>query len=195
MDIELRRVESEEDAEHSRFLGSPTLRVDGHDVEPGADQREDFGLKCRIYRTPNGLTGAPLDDWIVAALNDVQPAREESSVARDMLGGRFPKTRLRGASRPARAMHRRIIESFVAGRARQASELTGWAGELDVSKDDAAAELEARDLVWRDAVGDRDRAEVLLAATPGLDGVVLDLPDAVALARELFIDLLEEGNG
>jgi len=32
--IELRRVETVEDAERERFLGSPTVRVDGRDVDP-----------------------------------------------------------------------------------------------------------------------------------------------------------------
>lgn len=61
-------------AQRERFLGSPTLRVDGRDVEPGADARSDFGLKCRLYRTPNGLGGLPSDEWISAAL--VGGARE-----------------------------------------------------------------------------------------------------------------------
>ena len=67
-EIELRRVADEASAERHRFLGSPTVRVDGRDVEPGADQRDDFGLKCRLYRTPEGLRGTPLDEWVLAAL-------------------------------------------------------------------------------------------------------------------------------
>jgi hypothetical protein len=34
------RVETDEEARRLRFLGSPTVRVDGRDVEPGADVRE-----------------------------------------------------------------------------------------------------------------------------------------------------------
>jgi hypothetical protein len=63
--IELRRVE---DAERERFLGSPTVRIDGHDVDPAAAQREDFGIKCRLYATDEGLRGTPPDAWILAAL-------------------------------------------------------------------------------------------------------------------------------
>lgn len=61
-------VASEADARRLRFLGSPSVRVDGRDVEAGADERGDFGLKCRLYRTPGGLQGVPPDDWILAAL-------------------------------------------------------------------------------------------------------------------------------
>ena len=67
-DVQLRRVESPEAAEAERFLGSPTLRIDGRDVEPGADERTDFGLKCRLYPTPDGLQGVPDDRLVVAAL-------------------------------------------------------------------------------------------------------------------------------
>jgi hypothetical protein len=67
-EIELRRVESREAAERERFLGSPTLRVDGRDVEPGAAERRDFGLKCRIYRSEAGQSGAPADEWVLEAI-------------------------------------------------------------------------------------------------------------------------------
>jgi hypothetical protein len=66
--VELRRVETPEEAEAERFLGSPSLRIDGRDVEPGADTRTDFGLKCRIYRGPGGASPTPPDEWIVDPL-------------------------------------------------------------------------------------------------------------------------------
>jgi len=51
------RVETQEDAERLRFVGSPTVLVDGHDpfLTPGAP----VGLACRVYRTPEGLRGSP----------------------------------------------------------------------------------------------------------------------------------------
>jgi hypothetical protein len=67
-DIELVRVEDAVTAERERFLGSPTVRVNGEDVEPNADQRTDFGLKCRVFATPAGLRGTPADEWVLAAL-------------------------------------------------------------------------------------------------------------------------------
>jgi hypothetical protein len=39
-EIRLVNVSDAADAERLRFLGSPTIRVDGRDVEPGADERE-----------------------------------------------------------------------------------------------------------------------------------------------------------
>lgn len=51
-----------------QFLGSPTVRVDGRDVEPGADQRSDYVLSCRVYRGERGLSGAPEERWVRDAL-------------------------------------------------------------------------------------------------------------------------------
>jgi hypothetical protein len=73
-DIELVRVEDADAAERERFLGSPTVRIDGEDVEPGADQRTDFGLKCRLFATPDGLRGMPADEWMLSALRQDQRA-------------------------------------------------------------------------------------------------------------------------
>lgn len=39
-----RVVETEDEARSLRMPGSPTVRVEGRDVEPGAEAREDFGL-------------------------------------------------------------------------------------------------------------------------------------------------------
>jgi hypothetical protein len=55
-------------ARRERFLGSPTVRVDGQDVEPGARERDDFGIKCRLYATNDGLRTMPRDEWVLDAL-------------------------------------------------------------------------------------------------------------------------------
>jgi hypothetical protein len=68
--IVLREVPDDEQAQRERFLGSPTIRVNGQDIDPGAAERTDYGLKCRIYKTPGGLGGLPPDQWIVTALTD-----------------------------------------------------------------------------------------------------------------------------
>jgi hypothetical protein len=66
--VEFKRVTSAEDALRERFLGSPTLRINGRDVDPSAEHRDDFGLKCRLYLHPHGLHGAIPDDLISVAL-------------------------------------------------------------------------------------------------------------------------------
>ena len=55
-------------AEGLRFLGSPTIRVNGNDIEPGADERTAYVFACRIYRTSSGMTGVPDETWLRDAL-------------------------------------------------------------------------------------------------------------------------------
>jgi hypothetical protein len=69
VEVTQRRIEDAVQAEQARFLGSPSVRVNGVDVEPGADERTDFGLKCRLYRSPDGQSGLPPQAWIRRALN------------------------------------------------------------------------------------------------------------------------------
>jgi len=60
----VREIASPEEAATAQFLGSPTVRVDGRDVEPGADERKTYAYACRTY----GAAHAPSDELIVAAL-------------------------------------------------------------------------------------------------------------------------------
>jgi hypothetical protein len=66
--VDLRRITDDDAAQGERFLGSPTVRVEGHDVEPDAERRTDYGMKCRLYRTTTGLSGQPAEEWLCAAL-------------------------------------------------------------------------------------------------------------------------------
>ena len=68
-EIQLRRVKTSEQAERERFLGSPTVRIDGEDVDLTAKDRDDFGLECRLYRTEEGLVRTPPESWIRAKLD------------------------------------------------------------------------------------------------------------------------------
>ena len=66
--VDVVHVESDEDAARLRFLGSPTVRVDGVDVDPGAAARVDFGMQCRVYPVDGRFEGLPPASWISAAL-------------------------------------------------------------------------------------------------------------------------------
>jgi hypothetical protein len=58
-------IADQQAAERARFLGSPTIRVDGHDIEPDAERRGDYAHACRLYRTADGQ---PEARWLRAAL-------------------------------------------------------------------------------------------------------------------------------
>lgn len=66
-------VESIAEAERLGFHGSPSILVDGTDAF--ADPETAVGLSCRVYRTPEGLAGAPTVDQLRAALagRDIPP--------------------------------------------------------------------------------------------------------------------------
>lgn len=68
-DVQLVDVHDQETARRRRFLGSPTIRVDGRDIEPGADNRNDFVVSCRVYRTESGVSGQPDRAWLRSALS------------------------------------------------------------------------------------------------------------------------------
>jgi hypothetical protein len=57
--VEVREVATAEAAESERFVGSPTIRIDGRDVRPPS--AEPVGLTCRIYRLRDGRV-SPLPD-------------------------------------------------------------------------------------------------------------------------------------
>jgi copper chaperone CopZ len=55
LDAEVEEVEvASAEAERHRFLGSPTVQVDGVDIEPAARERTDFAMSCRVYGTADG---------------------------------------------------------------------------------------------------------------------------------------------
>jgi hypothetical protein len=53
VEIRVREVETQEEAVELRFPGSPTIRIDGRDVDP-AGANEPPSLSCRIYHLPDG---------------------------------------------------------------------------------------------------------------------------------------------
>jgi hypothetical protein len=55
-------------AEQARFPGSPTVRVDGRDVEPGSEPPSEISVACRLYWLEHRLAGQPTEGWIREAL-------------------------------------------------------------------------------------------------------------------------------
>jgi hypothetical protein len=56
-EIHLVRIEDDHSAEREKFLGSPSFRINGQDLWP--EERQDYYLGCRVYRTPDGFRGYP----------------------------------------------------------------------------------------------------------------------------------------
>jgi hypothetical protein len=66
--VRLQQISDPEAAIRARFLGSSTIRVNGHDIEPDADRRDDYVHACRLYPGEHGLRGLPDEDWLRQAL-------------------------------------------------------------------------------------------------------------------------------
>jgi hypothetical protein len=67
VEIRLRRVPNDAAARRERFLGSPTVRIDGDDVEPGARAVNSCG-RC-------GSQDAPSSVWRTREARRCQPGR------------------------------------------------------------------------------------------------------------------------
>jgi hypothetical protein len=67
--IEMREVRTDDEAAALRFPGSPTIRIDGRDVDPvGAKGRP--ALNCRIYHLPDGrVSPVPTREQLEAAVS------------------------------------------------------------------------------------------------------------------------------
>ena len=60
-------IATEQAAREAAFPGSPTIRVNGIDIEPAARNRQSAGLACRCY--PGGI---PDEEMIRAAIREAQ---------------------------------------------------------------------------------------------------------------------------
>src|SRR5215218_3669582 len=62
-EVEVIKVESEEQARKLRFVGSPTIHVNGQDIDPSSDSR--YALTCRAYRLADDrISPLPSKDMI-----------------------------------------------------------------------------------------------------------------------------------
>jgi hypothetical protein len=50
--VEVREIVTDGDVAAESFIGSPTIRIDGVDVQP--ESNEPVGLSCRVYRRRDG---------------------------------------------------------------------------------------------------------------------------------------------
>ena len=65
--ITLVRVGDPAVAQSAEFLGSPTVRINGIDIEPSARSRTDCGMMCRRYDDD----GAPSEAVIRSAIAEI----------------------------------------------------------------------------------------------------------------------------
>ena len=72
LEVRMREIQTDSDAEDVGFRGSPTILIDGADlagIGEGGDVDEPIGLNCRVYRRRDGrITPTPDPDDLREAL-------------------------------------------------------------------------------------------------------------------------------
>jgi hypothetical protein len=67
-ELDVHTIDDEEAARAAAFAGSPTVRVNGQDVDPAAADLRLTGVSCRVYRVGAEVRQAPPEEWMRAAL-------------------------------------------------------------------------------------------------------------------------------
>jgi hypothetical protein len=80
-EIQVRDICDQQAADQARSLGSPTIRVDGHDVDPGAEHCVEYLHTCRLYQGEHSLRGLPEEAWLRQALQDAQARHRQLDAA------------------------------------------------------------------------------------------------------------------
>jgi len=64
VDIKIIKVETEEQAQDLKFIGSPTILIDGQDIVP-VPQASRYYLSCRVYQLEDGrISPLPSNEMI-----------------------------------------------------------------------------------------------------------------------------------
>jgi hypothetical protein len=71
-EVRVVEIPSQQAAEQVRFLGSPTIRVNGRDIEPGSEWSAEVVHGCRLYQGAHSLHGLPEEGWLRLALQNAQ---------------------------------------------------------------------------------------------------------------------------
>lgn len=66
--VDLVRVETDEEAQEKRFVGSPSIRLNGKDLFPVDHENYAFGF--RVYQTPEGMRGWPTEAMLIDSIRE-----------------------------------------------------------------------------------------------------------------------------
>jgi copper chaperone CopZ/glutaredoxin len=106
-------VSDEAAARKIGFLGSPTVRINGIDVEPSARPSKDYGMMCRTYSVGQKREGAPPKDLIRAALREaLKSSRTGNDCCAVSAGPRSAAPE--GSRRPAALIAASIVTAVLA---------------------------------------------------------------------------------
>lgn len=76
VEVEMVEIKSEEDARRYHFLGSPSVQVNGLDIEK--ERRNDLPVfGCRMYKTKDGYSGVFPRELLEAALSKAEGEKQK----------------------------------------------------------------------------------------------------------------------
>ena len=68
-ELKLIKVESPSEAEFHGFQGSPSIRINGVDLE---GKKDGYSYNCRLYKIDGKLTGIPGKEYILKRLKNME---------------------------------------------------------------------------------------------------------------------------
>jgi protein-tyrosine-phosphatase len=68
--VEVIHIDDPDAAVTHRFLGSPTVQIDGMDIEPARRDDNGFAVTCRVYQSEAGNHGIPPVEMVRAAVRE-----------------------------------------------------------------------------------------------------------------------------
>ncbi len=74
--IEVVTIADNYDAVARRFLGSPSVRVNGKDLEIEEDSTTTYSMRCRIYRNDENQSGIPPKELLIKAIHAARQKNE-----------------------------------------------------------------------------------------------------------------------
>lgn len=67
--IEVINIVNSDDVTRHRFLGSPSIRIDGIDLEISEDEATAYSMRCRLYKNGPAMQGYP-PEYLIRILLD-----------------------------------------------------------------------------------------------------------------------------
>jgi len=69
-EIDIINIENPEDVTKHRFLGSPSIRINGKDLEVTEDESTEYSMRCRRYKNGDVMEGFPSKELISTNLKN-----------------------------------------------------------------------------------------------------------------------------
>src|SRR5438128_10218807 len=86
-------IRTQAEAEALAFLGSPSVRLNGVDIEPEARSQRTYGLSCRTYRAGAARSGVPSMALVLGAIAEISAATPQAAPTK---GSRWGKRTVLG---------------------------------------------------------------------------------------------------